>query len=74
LALALPLTTLQTNSASTRPSIIIVEKFAIISKDKSACSNAVVKQKVYKQNYNNHDIAKYLIMHYAHHHIPGHMM
>ncbi len=46
-----------------------------MNKDKSAYPNAdVVKQKVDKQNYNNQDSAKYLIMHYKHQHIPEHTM
>jgi hypothetical protein len=44
--------------------VISMEKFNIVAKDKSVRPNAVVKQKVYKQNYNNHDLTNYLIMHY----------
>jgi hypothetical protein len=51
-----------------------MEKFKIVAKDKSVCSNAVVKLKVYKQNYNNHDLTKYLIMHYKGQKILGHTL
>jgi hypothetical protein len=44
--------------------VIKMEKISIVAKDKYVRPNAVVKQKVYKQNYNNHDLTNYMIMHY----------
>jgi hypothetical protein len=54
-----------------------MEKFTIVSPDKSVRSGGAVplKEKTYRQNYNNSDITKYLILHYERRQrIPGHTM
>jgi hypothetical protein len=73
-SLELPPTTSQILHPLVYHHLSSLEKFTIVPKDKSAHPNAVVRQKVYKQNYDHHDITKYLIMHYECQHIPGHIM
>jgi hypothetical protein len=54
-----------------------MEKFTIVSTDTSVCPGSVasLKERTYRQNYNNADITKYLILHYERRQrIPGHTM
>jgi hypothetical protein len=53
-----------------------MEKFTIVATDKSSStrSSGVVKPKVYRQNYNNHEIMTYTIMHYERKHNFGHTL
>jgi hypothetical protein len=54
-----------------------MKKFTIVSTDKSVCPDGVasIKERTYRQNYNNSDITKYLILHYERRErIPGHTM
>jgi hypothetical protein len=57
-------------------SIITMEKITIVAKNKSssAGSKGIVKPKAYRGNYNNHDIIKYIIMHYERSHMFGHKL